>query len=99
MNVMLKLCFCIFTTSLFLTKFTFGNMGIDDELILVDGIHVRKSDEINTRSEQQEKKEQARIENTLEEEEARLYNESSEITKHLPSKCQGLQIYNYCSIL
>ena len=88
------LCSCIFITLWFLTNFTSGNMAIDDEFFLVDGIRVRKSDEINSRSEQQKKKEQARIENISDEEEARLYNESTEITKHLPTKCQGLRMNN-----
>ena len=91
MNVRLKQSYCIFITLLLLiAEFSSGKMGIDDDFIVLDGILVRKSDEINTRSEQQKKKEQANVKYTLEKEEARLYNESKEITKHLPSECQGL---------
>ncbi len=41
------------------------------------------------RIEQKGKEEQRRIKDRLEEEDARLYNESKDITKHLPNKCQG----------
>ena len=95
MNVRLKQSYCIFTTLLLLiAEFSSGKMGIDDDFIILDGILVRKSDEINTRSEQQKNKEKANVKYTLEKEEARLYNESKEITKHLPSECQGLQMNN-----
>ena len=97
MNVSLKLCLYALTILLHFTEFTGGNVGIDDEFILVDGIRVRKSDQMNTRFEQQKKKKQASIQNNLDEEEARLYNESTEITKDLPTKCQGLSFVNISS--
>ena len=67
-------------------------LGINDEFIVIDGIRVRKSELINVRYEQRKKAEQARIKDNLEKEDAKLYNESEDITKHLPSKCQGLSM-------
>jgi hypothetical protein len=99
MEVSLKVCVSTtFYILLFCTGFTSGNVSIDDEFIVVDGIRVRKSDQIRVRSEQHMKEEQARIKYTLDGEDARLYNESEEITKNLPNKCQGLSMNDCCSL-
>ena len=70
---------------------TSGSSGMNEEFIVVDGILIRKSDQINARSEHKTKKEQIRMKEKVDEEDIRLYNESRDITKHLPNKCQGLQ--------
>ena len=85
----MKLCFCMFYILFFGIGFASGDVSLDDEFIVVDGIRVRKSEQMKVRIEQKGKEEQRRIKDRSEEEDARLYNESKDITKHLPNKCQG----------
>ena len=68
------------------------SIGVEDEFIVIDGIRVRKSDLVNDRLERKAKEEKSRMKDSLDEEDARLYNESKEITKRLPTKCQGLSL-------
>ncbi|XP_028408781.1 protein canopy homolog 4-like [Dendronephthya gigantea] len=64
------------------------NIGVEDEFIAVDGIRVRKLDQMNVRLEQKTKEEMLEMKDIFDEEEAKLYNESKEDTKKLPTKCQ-----------
>ena len=73
-------------------------LSTDADVIVVDGIHVRRSEQIKVRTEQKRNEEQVRIKDSLAEEDARLYNESKDITKHLPNNCQGLLTKYYCSV-
>ena len=89
MKVSLKLiAFCILLLAIGLMPENV--FSIDDEFIVVDGINVRRSERMKVQTEQKGNEEQVKIKESLVEEEARLYNESEDITKYLPNKCQGL---------